>query len=333
MTALRILRADGVLSVQDMGRPGHIAQGLSRGGGADRMAVIEAAALLRAPSPLAGVEMAGAGGRFAVTQPMRVALTGAPMVAMLDGQPVAWHACHLIQPGQVLTIGAALGGVYGYLTPAGGITTPEWLGSRAAHLSIGIGAALTGGDLPCAPDPAPDDPPRIIDPALRFGGGRLRMTCGPQTDLFTPDTRTAFHNATFARTRGNRQGITLHHADRFTTDRAAGLASDVIGPGDVQMTGDGVPVVLLAECQTIGGYPRIGTVIPDDLPRAAQAPVGAELRLTLITLEEADALHRTDAQLLRDAGGRCRPLIRDPRDIPNLLSYQFISGAVRGDET
>lgn len=332
MTALTVSRADGMLTVQDMGRPGHLAQGLSRGGAMDRMALIEAAALLGAPAPLAGIEMAAAGGIFAVSQPTRIALTGAPMTATLDDAPLRWHATHLILPGQTLRIAGAESGVYGYLTPASGIATPLWLESRATHLSIGVGALLQAGEsLPCGDDPAPDRPARVIDAAPRFGGGAVRVMDGPQTGLFEDDVLAAFFATEFIRSpRGNRQGVQLDAEARFTSAHAAGLASDMIGPGDLQMTGDGLPYVLMAECQTIGGYPRVGRVVPADLPIVAQAAPGARLRFQRMTAEEADALTRSEKTLLRDAASRCRNPIRDPATMTDLLSYQLVSGVTAG---
>lgn len=334
MTTLRIDRADGILTVQDMGREGYLGQGLSRGGAMDRLALIEAAALLDLPTPLAGIEMAGAGGLFSVTAPTRVALTGAAMLATLDDAPLRWQASHLILPGQKLRIGAVQSGVYGYLTPAGGIDTPPMLGSRAAHLSAGLGAFLTAGDtLPCAPDPDPDAPPRVIEVAGRFSGGTLRVADGPQTGLFDDDVLQAFYDTPFTRApRGNRQGIQLDAKPRFTSDHAAGLASDMIGPGDLQMTGDGLPYVLMAECQTMGGYPRIGQIIPADLPRMAQAAPGAMLRFQRLTQDQADALWRSETDLLHEAAARCRNLIRDPSTIADLLSYQLVGGVTAGRE-
>lgn len=332
--ALRMTRTAGLLSVQDMGRPGHLAQGLSRGGAMDRLALIEAAALLGAPAPLAGIEMAGAGGDVTVTAPMRVALTGAPMAATLDGTPLRWQASHLIQPGQLLRIGGAQAGVYGYLTPAGGLATARWLGSRAAHLTIGVGAALAPGDtLPCNPDPAPQSPARLIAAQPRFAGGTVRLADGPQTALFDAATLAAFCATRFTRAlRGNRQGVQLQTDARFSSAHAAGLASDMIGPGDVQMTGDGVPYVLMAECQTIGGYPRIGQVIPADLPLIAQAAPGTTLRFERFDCARADALYQTEATLLATARTRCTTLIRDPAQMADLLAHQLISGVTAGHE-
>ncbi|SCX98126.1 biotin-dependent carboxyltransferase family protein [Paracoccus tibetensis] len=335
---LIIHAAQGVLTVQDLGRPGHLAQGLGRGGAMDRLALIEAAALLGQPAPLAAIEMAGAGGTFEVSAPTRIALTGAPMRAQLDGRPLLWAAVHLFRPGQRLRIGPAEAGVYGYLTPAGGIASEAWLGSRAAHLTIGISAPLAAGDaVPLHADPSPQDPALRLDVAPRFAGGELRLIDGPQTPLFSDETLAAFAQARFTRAvQGNRQGIRLDAAARFPAEAlrqlTAGLASDIIGPGDVQMTGEGVPYVLGAECQTIGGYPRIGAVLPDDLPRAMQAPPGAGLGFRRITLDEALACHVPEAQLLAEARRRCRPLLRDPREVGDLASHNLIGGVIRGDE-
>lgn len=334
MTVLSVTRATGLLSVQDLGRPGHMAEGLSRGGAMDRRAVLEAAALLGARAPLAGIEMAGAGGAFTVDRPTRIALTGAPMAATLDGAPLRWNATHRVAPGQVLAIGSAQAGVYGYLTPTGGIATPDWLGSRAAHLTLGIGALLqAGARLPCGDDPDPDRPARTLPPEDRFTGGPIRLMDGPQTALFPDEVLQAFLATRFTRgARGNRQGVQLDAGRRFTTDRAAGLASDMIQPGDVQMTGDGVPYILMAECQTIGGYPRIGTVLPADLPRVAQAAPGATLSFRRVTADEARAAWQDDGALLQDLGAKCTNLIRDPRTMPDLLSHQLIGGVTRGDD-
>lgn len=333
MTTVFLRRSLGLLTVQDMGRPGHLAQGLSRGGAMDRQAVIEAAALLGAKAPLAGIEMAGAGGVFEFDEPTRIALTGAPMSADLDGAGLRWHASHLVLPGQSLTIVGVVHGSYGYLTPAGGMATPEWLGSRSAHLQIGIFASLEPGPIPINPDSDPSKALLMIDTGSRFKGGTVRVIDGPQTALFDDDVLKAFFSADFIRsTRGNRQGIRFDADRSFSSGQAAGLASDVIGPGDLQMTGDGVPYVLMAECQTMGGYPRLGTVIPADLPIVAQAAPGTKLNFRRISLDEADQIWQTDAEQLRSGIARSKAMLRDPAIIPDLLSFQLVSGVTAGNE-
>ena len=329
---LRVMPLAPTMTVQDHGRPGHVAAGLARGGAMDRLALLEAEALLGRALP--AVEMAGVGGRFQTDAPCRFALTGAPMEAQVNGEAVEWHAVHAMKAGDVLTIRGARAGTYGYLTPAGGIEGEAWLGSRAAHLAIGIGAVLeAGARLKIGADPEAGAPGLRIAVEDRFSGGRLRLMPGPQTGLFPTDLRARFFATTFRRSaQANRQGIRLDGGDApFSTD-TGGLASDFIAPGDVQMTGEGLPFVLMAECQTIGGYPRIGTVHPRDLPRLAQAPEGAKLRFEEITLEEADALWRSDAAVLKELRGKVSARVRDPREMRDLAAYRLIDGVVRGDE-
>ena len=114
----------------------------------------------------------------------------------------------------------------------------------------------------------------------------------------------------------------------FFASDGLSIVSEVIVTGDIQVTGDGAPYVLMCESQTTGGYPRIATVIPCDLPKVAQAAVGAPLRFEFISLEEAIALETRARAALKALSGMVEPLVRDPHDIADLLSYQLISGAV-----
>lgn len=336
MSAQLILhRAGPAMTLQDLGRPGHIAQGIGTGGAADRLALLEAAALLQAAKPLPVIEMAGLGGSFEVTQTCRFALTGAPMRATLNGSQIAWNESHLISPGDRLDIGGASEGVYGYLCFAGEIATPPWLDSRATQADLGIGRRLEAGDnLPLGPDPDPQSPLRRLSVEGRCNGGSLRMMPGPQTELFSTETLQRALATPFRRgPAANRQGVRLDQDGApFGAEKSAVLASDFITIGDIQMTGDGVPYILLADCQTMGGYPRLGTVLPCDLPKLAQAPLGAEIRLILLSLAEADGLWKSDQVQLAELRRAAEVKIRDPLSIRDLLRYQLISGVTAGDD-
>lgn len=330
---LTILSAGPSVTVQDMGREGWLASGLARGGAADRLALLEAAALLGAAAPQAALEMAGFGGRFQLSAPTRIALTGAPMRATLEGEALRWNASHLVPAGATLEIGPAEAGVYGYLAVAGGIATPPLLGARATQASAGIGHRLAGGDtLPLGDDPAPDTPLLTLPEAHRFKGGTLRVIEGPQSGYFSDDSRARFFATAFPARAGNRQGLTLGCDAPFTTRTGETILSEPITAGDIQMTGAGQPAILLAECQTIGGYPRIGTVIPADLPLAAQTPQGATLRFRLVTLSEAEAACPPEPAQLDALRAAVLPLRRSGYDTYALLGSQLISGAIRGDE-
>lgn len=335
MTAELIIRRAGPsLTVQDFGRPGFLAQGLSRGGAADRLALIEGAALLGQNANHAALEMAGFGGEFSVTAPVRIALTGAQMVAQLDDQVLAWNASHLLIPGQNLRIGAAQKGVYGYLHFGGGIATDLVLGSRACHQTAGLGAALNAGErLPLAPDAQPTTGLHFT-PRNRLNGGTIRIIQSAQTHMFSLAQQNRFSETVFEKTmHANRQGAQLAFTgDPFATEGQLSILSQVIVPGDIQMTGSGAPFVLMPECQTTGGYPRIGTVLPEDLPLVAQASPGSKLGFRFVTLGEGLATYRTVDETYREVKRQIRPLIRDPHEMDDLLSYQLVSGVTRGDE-
>jgi biotin-dependent carboxylase-like uncharacterized protein len=336
MTApfLQVHQAGPGVTVQDLGRPGFLGQGMSQGGVADWRALAEGAGLLGHSVDCAAIEMAGFGGQFSVTVPTRIALTGGVMTATLDGAPVSWNASHSIAPGQVLSIGGARRGVYGYLHVAGGIDLPPFLGSRATHLTGGIGSALTAGDTVAIQADAGGHVVLALPPPNRFTGGVVRILPTAQTYLFAPADIARFEATPFMRdTRGNRQGVRMvSEGAGFAADGQLSIVSEMIMPGDIQMTGEGTPFVLMPECQTTGGYPRIGTVIPADLPIVAQAAPGTGITFQFVSFDTALAAHETPDQVRANAARTATPMLRDPHEISDLLSYQLISGMIAGTE-
>ena len=320
-----ILRGGPQLSVQDGGRALGIGIGLSPGGAADRRAYLTGLALLDQPLGTAVLELAGLGGRIRFDTPARFALTGADMRASLDGQGIEGQASHLAGAGMVLDLPALTDGVYGYVTLAGGIATATEFGGRGYHRIGGFGAPLLeGAELPLGPDRQIAAAPKRF--VLPKASGPIRVMPGPQTMQFPEKVRTTFEATTFTRsTRANRQGVRLDHDGApFSMGGQLNQVSDFITQGDIQMTGDGTPYVLLADCQTIGGYPRMGTVLPVDLPRIAQAEAGSSLGFRFVTLEEAEATWQSDADNLAELSRALEPRIRDPREMADLLSYELI---------
>lgn len=315
-------------TVQDMGRQGFLAQGMTRGGAADLEALHEGAALLDQSPELAVLEMVGMGGNFSSDIDVRIALTGAPMTASVGDAPIPWNASHLLPAGAVLKIGGARGGTYGYLHIGGGVDTPVMMGARAAHLSAGLGRALTAGDtLPLGRDKGGAIGMKL-DIEDRFHGGPIRITTSMQTEQFDSATRERFITTTFHRdARANRMGVRMDHDGApFVSANQLTILSDVIVPGDIQITGDGAPFVLMCECQTTGGYPRIGTVLPSDMARVAQAPAGAAVSFQFVELEDARAIEQRATTARAALAKSITPLLRDPHSIRDLLSYQLISG-------
>jgi len=332
--ALIIHRCGPGTTVQDMGRPGHLEQGLSVGGAADITALHEGAALLGQPASTAALELASLGGIFEATADTRIALTGAPMPATIAGDPVAWNASHMLHRGQRLTLGNATRGNYSYLHLGGGIATDLFLGSRSVHLVAHIGSPVADGDtLPLGMD-AGTATGQTLDTTDRFSGATIRIIPSVQTIRFDANTLSRLETTNFTRDpRGNRMGARMSFDGApFAAEGQLNILSEMVVPGDIQVTGDGTPFVLLGECQTTGGYPRIGTVIPPDIALVAQARAGDPLQFQFITRDQALAIHKAHLSQLAGLPGNTRALIRNPHDIRDLLSYQLISGAIAGTE-
>ncbi|MEM1429864.1 MAG: urea amidolyase [Pseudomonadota bacterium] len=333
--SLIVHRVGPGVTVQDQGRPGYLGYGVSRGGAVDRLALAEGAALLGQPPSCAALEMPAMGGEFEATEDLRIALTGAPMRAALEGTRLTWDASHPLPKGARLSIGGAEAGSYGYLHVGGGFDTPLALGARAVQLAAGLGAPVAaGGALPVGPDPTPHATGRLLRSEPRCGGGLVRMVPSLQTLVFPEAERARFEATAFTRdARGNRMGVRfVPEGAGFHAEAGLSVLSEVIVPGDVQVTGDGTPFVLLAECQTTGGYPRIGTVLPADLPRVAQTRPGDVLRFRFVTLEDAIAIERKEAVRRAGLARVLQPLIRRPEDIRDLLTYQLVDGVTNGDD-
>ena len=330
MRALSVKTVGPGVAVQDFGRPGYLAHGLTRGGAADPLAVHEGAALLGQSASLAVLEMVGVGGTFEARQDTRIALTGAAMTVHMDGSPIAWNASHMLRAGCTLTLGGTREGTYAYLHVGGGFDTPPLLGARATHLSTGLGRLVAAGDaLPVGPDVGAGTG-LCLPRDARFAGGTVRVVPSAQTLDFAPSLRERFEKTQFRRDpRGNRQGVRLDSdGPGFSNPEQLSVVSEVIVPGDIQIAGDGAPFVLLAESQTTGGYPRIGTVLPCDLPIVAQATPGASLRFAFVTFEEACTAQARANRDIEALGQRVSPLLRDPAQMPDLLSYTLVDGAI-----
>ena len=119
-----------------------------------------------------------------------------------------------------------------------------------------------------------------------------------------------------------------HTGSGFSSSNQLKIVSEMIIPGDIQMTGSGQPFVLLSDCQTMGGYPRIGCIIPPDLPAIAQLKTGRIVKFKFISRDEANRITSTDRKGLEIIKERCLEPIRDPPKMADLRNFNLIDGAV-----
>ncbi len=291
---IQILEPGLLTTIQDLGRPGNMRHGVSPGGALDRGALI-LGNLLCGNDPGAGaIEITLTGPRLRFTAPIVVALTGADLGARLDGAPLPLWKPVAVQSGNEIAFdqGHKGRGSRAYLCVAGGIVVPPVLGSRSTDLAARLGGlegrALRAGDRltwgrPSGPTSALLSHRLVGSPPTYGDGAPIRVVLGPQQDRFTKKGIAAFLSGTYTVSpKGDRMGVRLIDGPAIAHRRGADLISEGIVPGSIQVPGDGQPIALLAACQTMGGYPKIATVIGADLDRLAQARPGERIRFVAV---------------------------------------------------
>jgi allophanate hydrolase len=240
-----------------------------------------------------------------VAASLRVALVGGSAGLAIEGQGtvVAGRSVRLTR-GDRIRCGPLRDVSCGYLAVEGGIEVPPVLGSAATYVRSHIGGlhggVLRAGDvLPVRDGDAAERPETMLarpfDPDF---AAPIRVVLGPQDDYFTEVAVQMFLSATYTissqsdRMGYRLQGPALAHAGGYD------IVSDGIVPGSIQVPGSGQPIVLLADSQTTGGYPKIATVISADLPLIGRRRPGAEVRFVTVTQEQAEQARREQERVL-----------------------------------
>lgn len=293
---LRVIRPGPLATIQDLGRHGWAAHGYATSGALDSPALALANRMVGNPEGAAAIELTGGGAAFEARDDLLIALAGADAEATLDGEPLPRYSARWMRQGALLCLDRPRHGCRTYLAVAGGIATPPVLGSRATDLVAGLGGLdgrpLRQGDiLPIGPPPIPAQGwllPSPVTPADR-DTLILRVILGPRDDWFDPATLAHFAAATFSVTpRSDRTGLRLAGAAILPAHQGS-LASEGVTPGAIQIPPDGQPILLLADCRGVGGYPVIAAVISADLPLAGQLPAGARIRFHPLDVAAARA--------------------------------------------
>lgn len=294
MTAIVIARAGPLATVQDAGRPGLLRHGISASGPMDRAAFRRAGGWIGGGA--AGIEFTTAGIDFAVEDgAVAAGFDGGDFRLSVNGALREWPARAVLKAGDRVCITPGAQGNYGYVRFDREIVLPAVMGSLATNLVVGLGGlegrALRAGDvLPLGPRRR--QPVGVTPVATAPADGPIRVLWGLHADLFPEAIRQAFVEKPFRISpRLDRMGARLEDAAGvFAAAPALSLVSDAIVAGDIQILGDGTPIVLLRDHQPTGGYPRIATVISADLDRFAQLRPGAAIRFEPVTLARAHAM-------------------------------------------
>jgi antagonist of KipI len=289
--------------VQDLGRWGYQDRGVPVAGPMDAFSHRLANRLVENDDRAAALEVTLVGPELRASAELLCAVTGALFELFVDDRRVEPGKPFRVEGGATLRFGRRLGGARSTLAFRGGIDVPAVLGSRATSLVSGMGPfngrALVAGDIvPVGRLAKVQAQPAGQPLRLPEGGARLRAIPGPQETRFTSVALERLFSAPFTvTTQSNRMGFRLEGPD-LPYGEAADILSDATPLGSLQVPGSGQPILLMADRQTTGGYPKIATVIAADVPLAGQLAPGDWIRFVPCTRADAlDALNRLERRL------------------------------------
>lgn len=315
---LRVVAPGLGTTVQDLGRFGHQRFGMPTSGALDRVALV-AANLLVGNAPHEGaLEMLYLGATLEVqADSVRVAVAGLGAsleVTTADAKiRVPGLQSVRLMRGDTVRVVLGAGAASCILAVAGGLAIEPFMGSVATFARAGVGgwqgrALAERDELPLVAGEAGEREEWAAPFVDLTPPEHIRLVLGPQDDYFTAEAHRTLVETPYTISRaadrmGQRlEGAPLVHAKGYN------IVSDGIAPGSIQVPGDGLPIILLADRQTTGGYPKIATVASVDLPALGRLGPGAVLRFAVVGVEEAEALRRAEAREQATWSSRLEPV-------------------------
>ncbi|MGK0272897.1 MAG: biotin-dependent carboxylase-like uncharacterized protein [Cocleimonas sp.] len=306
----------GILSLlQDAGRFGKHNIGLTNGGPLDKLSYNWANRLLDNDENACVIEVSIGGLVLETKIDTQIAVTGGDAALSINNQAVASWQTHSVKVGDNISFGFAQNATRHYLAVKNGFQLESMFGScsTVAREKLGglDGSALHAGDLiPCLSvnqDNAKQSKVSLSDRPNYSAKATLRVILGYQESSFSNLEKARFFNNEFTiSSQCDRMGYRLTGPEIKTELR--GILSEGICYGAIQIPADGQPIVLLNDRQTIGGYPKIGSVFSLDIAKLTQRPPGSIIYFEAITIDEAQRqLHlahyryqNTKAQIISD---------------------------------
>lgn len=292
---IEVLKPGAMTTVQDLGRPGFLNAGVPDGGAMDRLAARVANLLVGNLAGAAVLETTMAGPVLQFHADTLVAVCGARFTGVPAWQPM------ILRSGETLSLSELELGCRGYVAVAGGFYVPAIMGSASTYLRAGLGGlegrTLRKGDQLAVGPSAHAIPTDVehwhISPTVLPAYSTqpiVRVVRGAQWDWFAEEAQYKFFQGRYSvLPKSDRMGLRLIGTQLLLKEPRE-MVSEAVAFGSVQVPPEGQPIVLMADRQTIGGYPRIAEVASVDLPLLAQLRPGDRMLFTLISLEEAQAL-------------------------------------------
>jgi len=300
MACMNIIKAGVLTTVQDLGRVGCQQQGLTEGGAFDRYAAICANALCDNSANTALFEIAIGGFECQVDTDCDIAITGAQLTVQINQRYVeSWRTLRL-HAGDRLKLGFAQYGARAYLAVRGGIQVPLYFGSASTVLREGVGCSVQAGDTFTFDRSDAIHPRRIcVSQRPKWSSSHIIQILPVQHYWgFSRAARRAFFASPYTvNKQSDRMGYRLQ--GEIINYHGAGIVSQALALGTVQIPADGQPIIMCRDHQTMGGYPKIGCVIAPDIDKLAQLQPGASITFQPVSFGKASRIIEAYEKKLR----------------------------------
>ena len=337
MNASLVVRDPGLFAtIQDLGRWGYLRYGVSNGGAMDRIS-LQIANMLVGNHPGEGaIEFTAIGGTYEVAADVcRVAIVGGEFHVTIDGEEASCLTSYTLCRGSQVVIGSSKTGLRGYLAVSGGFDLPPTLGSLSTLVHYELGGIdgkplAAGSNIPLRKEALESKKDTLLDSSLLpTKVGPIRVVMGPQEDYFTDTGKNTFLSSHYTITLlSDRMGYRLDGPEiEHSCDY--NIVSDGIAPGSIQVPGTGKPIVLLADRQTTGGYPKIATVITADLSRLGQMTPGEVIHFKAISIKEAESEYIQMNRFIGKIPSLLEPVDPEVLKSRHLMSVNLIDGVWR----
>lgn len=293
IAALKLLNTPPLALYQDSGRFGQSHLGLTQGGPIDQHAMNIANWLVHNQPHTCTIELTLGQFEARVLAPICIAVTGANVACYVNNNAINNWQNHYLKRGDTLKITTPTEGIRNYLAISSGVAAPRYFNSHASVLREQLGTKLVAKDIlfcevsrfvPTRTWPATHQP--------NYQNRRIRVVMGYQFDEFTEQAKNTFVNSPYTISpQSDRMGYRMVGAP--ITSIAAHRYSEGIALGAVQIPPDGQPIVLLNDRQTIGGYPKIGSVLSLDVALLGQKSPGQQVQFEFIDITQAQQLVKT----------------------------------------
>ncbi|QRN83086.1 biotin-dependent carboxyltransferase [Chloroflexota bacterium] len=296
---LLVEQAALMMTVQDLGRFQYQRYGLPESGPMDHWAQRTANRLVGNVMEAACLEIGFSSASFMPEVDTLLAVTGVGFKLTVNNRPLPLWMNFRVRAGDRIGLEKIGGGNWAYLAVAGGVLTPSWLGSRSTYALGGLGTPIRVGErIPVGVSESLDDSFAICSlreearPQYQVEETKLRVVPGPHQSRFTEEALEWFTSSGYTLSaRSDRMGYRLS-GEPLEHKEGADLISQGMVLGEVQVPGDGQPIVMMPDHPTTGGYTCIATIIQADLPLLAQAePERTEINFEWIDVAAAQGIY------------------------------------------